>query len=96
MVGAEEALAIGLVDEVVAPDDVYRPRAGGPSSSSTAPRWRWPRPRRPSTAGSTPTCATGLELEAEVFAALFATEDRRIGMESFVENGPGKAQFTGR
>jgi enoyl-CoA hydratase len=27
---------------------------------------------------------------------LFATEDRRIGMTSFVENGPGKAEFTGR
>ena len=27
---------------------------------------------------------------------LFATEDRGIGMESFVANGPGKAEFTGR
>jgi len=31
-----------------------------------------------------------------LFAGLFATEDRSIGMESFVENGPGKAQFKGR
>jgi hypothetical protein len=27
---------------------------------------------------------------------LFATEARRAGMRSFVENGPGKATFTGR
>ncbi|MBA3783187.1 MAG: enoyl-CoA hydratase/isomerase family protein, partial [Nocardioides sp.] len=39
---------------------------------------------------------TGLEIERQQFAALFATEDRAIGMGSFVENGPGKAQFVGR
>jgi enoyl-CoA hydratase/carnithine racemase len=40
--------------------------------------------------------ASGLELERLQFSGLFATEDRRIGMESFVANGPGKAEFTGR
>ena len=39
---------------------------------------------------------TGLEIERQQFAALFATEDRDIGMRSFVENGPGKARFVGR
>ena len=39
---------------------------------------------------------TGLEIERMQFAALFATEDRAIGMTSFVENGPGKASFVGR
>ena len=39
---------------------------------------------------------TGLEIERVQFAALFATEDRSIGMRSFVESGPGKAEFTGR
>src|ERR1700712_4866067 len=39
---------------------------------------------------------TGLEIERQQFAALFATQDRAIGMGSFVENGPGKAQFEGR
>ena len=24
------------------------------------------------------------------------TDDQRVGMESFLENGPGKAEFTGR
>ena len=37
-----------------------------------------------------------LRLESTLFAGLFATEDRAIGMESFVQNGPGKAQFLGR
>ena len=39
---------------------------------------------------------TGLEIERQQFAALFGTEDRTIGMQSFVENGPGKANFVGR
>ena len=37
----------------------------------------------------------GLRIEAQQFAALFATSDRTIGMESFIANGPGKAEFTG-
>ena len=39
---------------------------------------------------------TGLEIERQQFAALFATEDRAIGMRSFVEQGPGKAAFVAR
>ena len=39
---------------------------------------------------------SGLAIERALFAALFATEDREIGMQSFIDNGPGKAQFTGR
>jgi hypothetical protein len=39
---------------------------------------------------------TGLEIERAQFAALFATEDRGVGMASFVEQGPGKAEFRGR
>ena len=38
---------------------------------------------------------TGLEIERMQFAALFATKDREIGMKSFVENGPGKAEVRG-
>ena len=39
---------------------------------------------------------TGLEIERIQFAALFATQDRSAGMTSFVEQGPGKATFSGR
>src|SRR5260370_92898 len=38
----------------------------------------------------------GLEIERLQFAALFATEDQQTGMRSFIENGPGKATFSGR
>ena len=29
------------------------------------------------------------------FASLFGTDDRRLGMKSFLEDGPGKASFRG-
>ena len=38
---------------------------------------------------------TGLEIERMLFASLFATKDREIGMTSFVQHGPGKANFEG-
>ncbi len=40
--------------------------------------------------------AGGLEIETAAFAATFATADQEIGMKSFLTDGPGKAQFTGR
>ena len=39
---------------------------------------------------------TGLEIERVQFSALFATEDRTIGMQTFIEKGPGHAEFLGR
>ena len=39
---------------------------------------------------------TGLSIERALFAGLFATEDRELGMQSVIDNGPGKAEFTGR
>jgi enoyl-CoA hydratase/carnithine racemase len=39
---------------------------------------------------------TGLEIERLHFAGLFTTEDQRAGMRSFIENGPGKATFSGK
>jgi enoyl-CoA hydratase len=38
----------------------------------------------------------GLEAEQEAFAQVFQTEDSRIGVRSFLSQGPGKAIFTGR
>jgi enoyl-CoA hydratase len=40
--------------------------------------------------------AQALRMEVGLFAGLFGTEDRRIGMDSFLEHGPGKADFVGR
>ena len=40
--------------------------------------------------------ADGLTLEQELFAEVFDTDDAKIGVQSFLEQGPGKARFTGR
>ncbi|HEY5180614.1 MAG TPA: enoyl-CoA hydratase-related protein [Dermatophilaceae bacterium] len=95
-VPAEEALRIGLVDEVVAPEEVYaaaRRRVeryvGGPAYAIRAAKEAIDR-------GLEVDLDTGLEIERMQFAGVFATRDRDIGMASFVELGPGKAQFEGR
>ena len=65
----------------------------GLHATSTARRSRCGRPRRPSTAASTATWPAGCGWRPSCSPALFATEDRAIGMTSFVENGPGKAEL---
>jgi enoyl-CoA hydratase len=39
---------------------------------------------------------SGIVLEREVFADLFSTEDQKTGMQSLLDQGPGKATFSGR
>jgi len=96
MLPAAEALAIGLVDAVVPDDSVYaaaldlvRRYAAGPALALRAAKQAIDH-------GLDVDLATGLEIERMQFAALFGTEDQRVGMRSFLENGPGKAAFTGR
>jgi enoyl-CoA hydratase/carnithine racemase len=95
-VPADEALSIGLVDRVVDDAEVYAAAlelartfaAGAPLALAAA--------KRAVNLGLEVDIATGCQIERLEFAGLFATDDRRIGMESFLAEGPGKAQFTGR
>jgi enoyl-CoA hydratase/carnithine racemase len=95
-VGAEEALAIGLVDAVVPPDDVYARARALVERYVTGPALALRAAKEAIDSGLDVDLATGLEIERVQFAGLFATEDQSIGMTSFVENGPGKAEFRGR
>jgi enoyl-CoA hydratase len=95
-VDAQEALAIGLVDRVVAPDDVYDAAVELVSRYANGPAFALRAAKEAIDSGLEVDLDTGLRIERHVFAGLFATEDRTIGMESFVANGPGKAEFTGR
>jgi enoyl-CoA hydratase/carnithine racemase len=94
-VSAEEALRIGLVDEVVAPEEVYaaaRRRVeryvGGPAYAIRAAKEAIDH-------GLEVDLDTGLEIERMQFAGVFATRDRDIGMQHFVEHAQGKAPFEG-
>ncbi|MFZ2503637.1 MAG: enoyl-CoA hydratase-related protein [Nocardioides sp.] len=95
-VPAAEALQIGLVDRVFPADQVYAEALAWAGRFANAPAYALRAAKECIDRGATVDLATGLEIERQQFAALFATEDRTIGMQSFIENGPGKAQFTGR
>ena len=96
MVGAAEALRLGLVDQVVPDDSVYQAAVDLVKRYAAGPALALRAAKQAIDAGLGVDLATGLEIERVQFAALFGTEDQRAGMRSFLENGPGKATFTGR
>jgi enoyl-CoA hydratase/carnithine racemase len=93
---ADEALAIGLVDKVVPADQVYAEAVAWAGQFRNAATYALRAAKESIDQGLEVDLDTGLSIERHQFAALFATEDRRIGMTSFVEHGPGKARFEGR
>ena len=95
-VGAAEALAIGLADRVVPDADVYQAARDLVAQYAAGPALALRAAKQAVNRGLEVDLATGLEIERLQFAALFATEDQKTGMNSFMENGPGKAVFEGR
>jgi enoyl-CoA hydratase/carnithine racemase len=95
-VGAEEALEIGLADAVVPDDEVYSTAVAMAKKFAAGPPLALASAKRAIDHGLDLPLAEGLALETRLFAELFGTEDQKTGMRSFLENGPGKATFTGR
>ena len=95
-VKAEEALRIGLVDRLVPADQVLEESVAYAAQFSGAAALAIRAAKECIDRGSEVDLDTGLEIERQQFAAIFATEDRTRGITSFVENGPGKATFVGR
>jgi len=95
-VRADEALRIGLADEVVAGDELH-PRAlalaaevaRGALAAQALVKQAVDR-------GDGLDLGAALAVERELFEEVFRTEDSRIGVASFLEHGPGAATFTGR
>ena len=95
-VRAEEAKQIGLVDHVYPPGETYakavemaRGYAHGPLAALRAAKVAL-------NTGARGEFRAGTVLERELFADLFSTEDQKEGMRSLLEEGPGKAKFSGR
>jgi enoyl-CoA hydratase len=94
MVGAEEALRIGLVNAVVPHAELLgkvrevaaKIAAKGPLAIAAV--------KRVVLRGADVPLATANELEATAFAALFGTDDQREGMAAFLGKRP--ARFVGR
>jgi enoyl-CoA hydratase/carnithine racemase len=95
-VAAAEALAIGLVDRVVPDAEVYQAARALVARYANGPAVALGAAKRAIDDGLDVDLDAGLEIERLHFAGLFATQDARTGMRSFVENGPGKASFAGR
>ncbi len=95
-VRAEEALRIGLVDQVVPAGDVLATATAWAAGFASGPTLALRAAKEAIDFGADVDLATGLEIERQQFAALFATEDRARGMASFLAHGPGRATFVGR
>jgi len=93
LVAADEALRIGLVDRVVAAEDVYPAAVAWAAELAEGPAFALRAAKEAIDRGLETDLATGLEIERAQFAGLFATPDRTIGIRSFIEHGPGKAVF---
>lgn len=95
MIDAQEALAIGLVDELCEPGAVLEAARAKVAPFVRGPRLALRAAKASIDQGIEVDLGTALRIESTQFAGLFATKDRQIGMDSFVEQGPGKAQFSG-
>ena len=96
VISATEAYQLGIINQVVADGEVYakacewaRQFVGGPAVALATAKAAIDQ-------GLDVSLDEGLEIERQGFVKLFATEDRAIGMASFLEHGPGKAKFVGR
>jgi len=95
-VRADEALAMGLVDQVVPHEDVYDVALAKAVELAAGPVVAHGLAKRAIDRGLDITLSGGLDLEQQLFAQVFGTADARIGVQSFLEHGPGNATFTGR
>jgi enoyl-CoA hydratase len=95
-VDADEALRIGLADEVVEPDALFNRALERAVELARGPVLAHGLAKRAIDRGLDITLNGGLDLEQQLFVEVFATDDAKTGVASFLENGPGKAAFKGR
>ena len=95
-VGAPEALAIGLVNRVVAPDDVLDEALSWAGRLARGAVVAHGLAKSAVDQGLDGTLEEGLAGEQKAFSAVARTEDAARGLASFAEHGPGRATFVGR
>ncbi len=95
-VKADEALRIGLVDEVVPAAEVQERALAKAAELASGAVVAEGYAKAAIDEGVETTLAWGLDRELELFEKVFTTEDAATGVRSFLEAGPGKARFSGR
>ncbi len=95
-VKADEALRIGLADEVVAPEALHERASTFAAELARGAVQAQALVKRAVDEGIETDLGAGLRLERGLFELVFHTDDSRLGVASFLANGPGKAEFTGR
>ena len=94
-VSAQEALDIGLADRVYAEDGFLEQALRFASTLAEGATVAQALAKRAIDEGLELPLADGLALERQLFVGAFETRDAEIGVRSFLENGPGKAEFVG-
>jgi enoyl-CoA hydratase/carnithine racemase len=95
-VGAAEALSIGLVNRVVAPDFVLDSSLAWAAELARGPLVAHGLAKAAVDRGLEGSSTDGLAIEQEAFVTVARTEDAARGIASFAEHGPGQATFVGR
>lgn len=94
-VRADEAERIGLVDRVVPRAEVLDAAVAWAADLARGAVVAQGLAKAAIDSGLSRSLPEGLTWEQDLFADAFETEDAAIGVASFLENGPGKATFTG-
>jgi enoyl-CoA hydratase/carnithine racemase len=95
-VRADEALRIGLVDEVVTNDALHERALALAAEAARGAQIAQALIKQAVDRGIEMSLDDGLALERRSFEDVFRTEDSQIGVRSFLADGPGKAKFIGR
>jgi enoyl-CoA hydratase len=95
-VRADEAHALGIFDRVVPSDEVEHNALHWAGQFAPGAVVAMGLAKRVIDDGLGRPLAEGLDMEADAFVEAFGTDDARVGVQSFLEHGPGKAKFTGR
>jgi len=95
-VKAEEALSIGLANEVVEPDALMTRALELASTIASGATVATRLIKQAVDQGMETDLASGLALELQLFEEVFHSTDSQVGVASFLEHGPGKATFTGK
>jgi enoyl-CoA hydratase/carnithine racemase len=95
-VRSDEALRIGLADEVVAGEELHDRALALAAEVARGALQAQALTKAVIDEGLSTSLGDALALERKAFEEVFRTDDSAIGVASFLEHGPGHAEFTGR